>query len=106
MRRVLWYDIETTANALKCVPKQQWLTAVNGWITQAHAAHCYSKHFHRTHPTWGAGALSDVVGLKPKEGRRPIAELYAELAVVFTALAKNRRANSDPKEHHEFVPMH
>ena len=45
MRRVLWYDIEIAAHALKYAPKQRWLITVKGWISQAHAAHCYSKHF-------------------------------------------------------------
>jgi len=91
MRRVLWYDIEIAAHALKYAPKQRWLITVKGWISQAHAAHCYSKHFHRPHPKWGSGALSEVIGLSIKEIRCPVAELCEEMAAVFTALAENRR---------------
>lgn len=97
MRRVLWYDIETASNALTCVPKQQWSKAVHGWITQAHAAHCYSKHFHRPHPNWGAGALSEVLRPKPKDVGHPVSELYEEMAAVFSALAEYRRVFGDPK---------
>lgn len=91
MRRILWYDIETAAHALTCVPKQQWSKAVHGWITQAHAAHCYSKRFHRPHPNWGAGALSEVLRFNPKKNGRPVSEQYEEMAAVFSALAEHRR---------------
>ena len=96
MRRVLWYNIEIAAHALKYVPKNQWTTTVNSWIAHAHAAHCYSKHFHRPHPKWGSGALSEVIGLSINEIKRPVAELCEEMAAVFTALAENRRT-VDPR---------
>ena len=96
MRRVLWYDIEIAAHALKYVPKNQWTTTVNSWIAHAHAAQCYSKHFCKPHPKWGSGALSEIIGMNVTDVRCSVFELYEEMVAVFTALAENRRT-VDPR---------